>query len=168
MYHSSSRPPSPPPFRPTVAGCVGRDTHLATMLGECANAALYAFCAHTYRSLLCESTDTACARLFEALAAEAAELMRAFGRLQQATGGNPVVRGAIRVQPHPLPPEGADRCALAVEALCREAICDTKAWIDLCQTVMGRTQDRVVRSCLAAILSDLQRQSERLAHAVKE
>ena len=105
---------------------------------------------------------------FEALAAEAAELMRAFGRLQQATGGNPVVRGAIRVQPHPLPPEGADRCALAVEALCREAICDTKAWIDLCQTVMGRTQDRVVRSCLAAILSDLQRQSERLAHAVKE
>ena len=155
-----------PPFRPTVVGCVGRDPRLSAMLAECCTAALYAFSAHTYRSLLCESAAPVLSELFETLAMEAAEQLRAFGRLKLAVGGNPAPRCQLRVLPHPLPLRD-HRCQVT-EQLCREAIRDAKALIDICQTVMGKTQDRVVRSFLAAVLSDLQRQVERLAHASAE
>ena len=150
-----------PPFRPTVAGCVGRDPRLFGMLEECCAAALYAFSANTYRSLLCESSSPALSTLFEELAMGAAEQLRAFGRLTFAVGGNPAPRCQLRVLPHALPSADPNR-------LCREAISDEKNLIDRCQTLMGRTQDRVVRSFLAAILSDLQRQVERLAHVAAE
>lgn len=165
-------PPTPkstlPPFRPTVAGCVGKDPRLSAMLKECCASALYAFSAHTYRSLLCETSSPAHAELFEALAAESAEQLRAFARLNLAVGGAPSLHCQLRVHPRPVPPKEQGEHGHAALPLCREAIGDTKALIDICQTVMGRTQDRVVRSFLAAVLSELQRQVERLAHAANE
>lgn len=165
MNHPSKRA-SLPPFRPTVRGCVGSDPRLCAMLEACSSAALYTLCAHTYRSLLSEASSQALYELFEVLAAETLELLHALGRLHLAAGGNPVPRGQLRVPPHPVPLCEAGRGDAGSLRLCREAICDVKHLIDLCQTTMGRTSDRVARSFLAAILTDLERQVERLSQAL--
>lgn len=151
-----------PPFRPALRGCVARDVRLAREACECYFHALYRIAANTYRSLMCEGVNRELADLFDEIAIDESEQFRLLGQLVVALGGNPAVHTHLRTEMLELGGGGGERDLHAVRHMVREALRDKKAAIDRCQTLMGHTQDRVVRSFLAHLLSCEQRHVEML------
>lgn len=145
-----------PPFRPTLKGCVGRDPALARMLKPCYLDALYAVAAYTYRALLCEREDAALSELFDEIAVDGAEHFRLLGDLILALGGDASIRAQMRVDT----PQGREESG-GVQMLA-QALQEERGRVDRYQTLMGRTQDRIVRSVLSHLLADVQHHISRL------
>ena len=154
QYHSEKR--FYPPFHPTLEGCVAHDRRMSRALEDCYAAELHAIASYTYRSLLCEPFDRALADLFNGIALEEIQHFRLLGELILALGGNPVLRTRIQVEPAPLC--GGDRACSDREASCLidDAIREEKCLIDCYETLMSRTEDRVVRSVFSHLIADEQ------------
>ena len=155
-----------PSFRPTLERCVGRDPVMAQALGDLLGLQLCQIARFTYRSLCAESGDESISDLFHSIAAESLDHLRLLGRLTQALGGNPI----LRIQGGSPPQGPREPTASTREWLCRmlsDSIREKRCEIDMGQTVMGKTRDRVVRSLISAYLADLYRQIEALQAAMK-
>ena len=154
QYHSEKRPY--PPFHPKLQGCVAHDRRMSRALEDCYAAELHAVATYTYRSLLCEPADRTLSDLFNTLALEEIEHFRLLGELILALGGNPTLRTRVQVEPFPLC--GGDRSCTDREAMrmIEEAIREEKALIDCYETLMSRTEDRVVRSVFSHLIADEQ------------
>ncbi len=137
-----------PPFRPSLRGCVSRDARLAASLYTCCSHAFFSISDNIYRSLICRDSDTALSDLFEELAQADLEQFRTLGELflalSDADGRKPprypyYKRSAC-------PSQNQDSPVLA-------ALWERRRNIDCFETLMGRTEDRVVRSVFSKLLA---------------
>ena len=157
-----------PPFYPTLDGCVARNLRLAAALEESYLEELGAVAAYTYRSMLLTRCEPRTAELFDRIAKEEMMHFRMLGELILALGGDPAVQGRIRVPSVEESGRGGEKRDLHGRArifsdLRREA----RRAVDRYQTLMGSTQDRMVRSVLSHLLSDEHRHIEALSLAQK-
>lgn len=154
-------------FHPPLAGCVAKDGRMAHALEGCYLEALYETAAQSYRAVICEETDGELSALFAALAEEAHWRFRIFGELIWALGANPTVRAQLRVDAYE--PRGGCREAelRERERMIRDAIREKKREVDRMESLMGKTQDGVVRSLLATLVGEARRHAERLECALK-
>lgn len=148
-----------PPFRPVLEGCVVRDYRMARALGELYQSELYTIAAYLWRSLMSEKHDRDLSDLFDLFAREEIEHFRLVGELISALGGIPMLYTQIRIDPSRYVEKTGTQF---LERLMREAIRDGKRMVDCYQTLMGQTNDRVVRSVLSHIISDEHRHIEQL------
>ena len=152
-------------FRPTLGGCVIQDAKMARSIEESYLEKLQAAAAYTYRSIMTKEVDCTVSALFEEIAEEEDEHFRLLGELILALGANPTVRTGIRVPPI----SGCDRKEETVRTLLQvieEAIKEEKRKIDRLQILMGKTDDRVVRSLLDYLISDGHRHVEQLRYVM--
>lgn len=160
MRTPDSQPHSP--FRPTLAGCVTRDLALARALEGLYLHALYSVAATTYRSLIAERHDRALAATLDEISIDQSEHFRLLGDLILALGGNPTVRTEMQVEPIPaLATDGRHAEEIAARLISR-TFAERKWSIDRMQTLMGSTQDRIVRSILVHLITDEERHLQML------
>ena len=137
-----------PPFRPSLRGCVGRDARLAAAIYTCCSEAFFSISDNIYRSLICRDSDTALSDFFEELAQTDLEHFRLLGELFYALGGD----DGQKTPHYPYYKRAAchsrkqDSPALA-------ALWERHRNVDCYETLMGRTEDRVVRSVFSKLLS---------------
>lgn len=165
MNHNPDHKPSVP-FRPTLRGCVSQDHRMARAVTECYYAKLCSFSAYTYASLMTESKDRALSDMLDSFAAEEGEHFRLLGELILALGSNPNVKTQVRVSAMEWREGACGSLEKAVREMLQEAITFEKNANDRFQTLMGCTEDRVVRSLFAYLLSDCQRHIEHLRAAI--
>ncbi len=137
-----------PPFRPSLRGCVGRDARLAAAIYTCCSEAFFSISDNIYRSLICRDCDTALSDLFEELAQADLERFRTLGELFFAlsdTNGQKTPRYPYHKRSS-CASRNQDSPALA-------ALWERRRNIDCYETLMGRTEDRVVRSVFSKLLS---------------
>ena len=154
--------PTPKFFHPTPEGCVVRDIRFARALEELYVGELSAIASASYRSMLCDPCDR---RLSELLLEEMQDEIlhfRLLGELILALGGNPTVRTQISVETLHRPNDPQNGCRELSKTVLSQAVRDKKRSIDRCQTMLGRTQDRVVRSLLLWLIDEEQRHADRL------
>ena len=145
-----------PIFRPQLEGCVGRDPRLANEANEALCYFLYAIAANTNRGAICKKIDASSEEVTEMIASDATEHFQIFGDLISALGGQPAVHARIVVESIPVPPEeNAAARKHTVKRVLHAAREENRRATDLLQSLMGHTQDRVVRSVLSGILHDL-------------
>jgi len=157
-----------PSFHPTPDGCVTRDLRLARAMQELYVDELTAIAAASYRAMLCAACDRELSELLHRQMRDEIRHFRFVGELILSLGGNPCVRMQIRVDP--LTRTGdldPDRCHLPKTVLC-VALADKKRSVDRYQTMLGRTQDRVVRSFLSQMIDEEQRHAERLREYARQ
>ena len=135
-----------PPFRPSLRGCVGRDVRLAAALYTCSMEAFVSISDNVYRSLICRDCDTELSDLFEELARVDLERFRTLGELFLALGGS----GQKRFFHTPC--KNACVTAHTQDGLVQSALWERRRNIDCFETLMGRTEDRVVRSVFAKLI----------------
>lgn len=137
-----------PPFRPSLRGCVSRDARLAASLYTCCANAFFSISDNIYRSLVCRDSDTALSDLFEEIAERDLERLRTLGELflalsdadgRKTTRYPYFKRNACPTRCHDTPVTAA--------------LWERRRNIDCFETLMGRTEDRVVRSILTKLLS---------------
>lgn len=137
-----------PPFRPSLHGCVSRDARLAASLYTCCANAFFSISDNIYRSLVCRDSDTALSDLFEEIAERDLEQLRTLGELflalsdadgRKTTRYPYFKRNACPTRCHNTPVTAA--------------LWERRRNIDCFETLMGRTEDRVVRSILTKLLS---------------
>ena len=148
------------PFHPRFCGCIAHDPKMARAVEEMYADELHAISAYTYRSLLCDRSD-----LFIDLSKDEMRHFRLLGELILALGGNPVIRTQVRVDACEL--DRGDACASSkgCRQMLYESIREEKRAIDRYQTLMGCTNDRIVRSVLSGIIDDEQHHVEWLSAA---
>ena len=137
-----------PPFRPSLRGCVGRDARLAASVYTCCSEAFFSISDNIYRSLALSNGDSARADLFEELAEQDLERFRLLEELFFAlseTNGKKVPRYP-RFSRTACPAHCQDSPATA-------ALWERRRNIDCFETLMGRTEDRVVRSVFSKLLT---------------
>ena len=137
-----------PPFRPSLRGCVCRDARLAASLYTCCANAFFSISDNIYRSLVCRDCDTALSDLFEEIAERDLEQLRTLCELflaLSAADGQKTTR-------YPYFKRNAcpSRCQDTPAA---SALWERRRNIDCFETLMGRTEDRVVRSVFSKLLS---------------
>lgn len=134
-----------------------RDLRMARLLEDCYHAELCAVATYTYRSLMCETVSQELSDILDRIAIDETEHFLLLGRLIRSLGGNPTVR--TRVQTAPLSFENADCRATCrtVENMLATAMREEREEIDCYQTLMGRCEDRIVRSFLSQIIADEER-----------
>jgi len=137
-----------PPFRPSLRGCVGRDVRLAASIYTCCSEAFFSISDNIYRSLVCRDCDTALSDLFEEIAQADLERFRTLGELFLALSeGDRQRTSCIPYRKRsPLPSRNQDSNVNA-------ALWERRRNIDCLETLMGRTEDRVVRSVFSKLLS---------------
>ena len=136
-----------PPFRPSLRGCVGRDARLAAAVYTCCGEAFFSISDNIYRSLVLRDNDTALSDLFEELAEKDLENFRILEELFLALGGEGQKRQFT-------PPRKRPCGALHThDSLAQAALWERRRNIDCFETLMGRTEDRVVRSVFSKLLS---------------
>ena len=137
-----------PPFRPSLRGCVSRDARLAASLYTCCANAFFSISDNIYRSLVCRDSDTALSDLFEEIAERDLEQLRTLGELFLALSdadGRKTTR-----YPYFKRNASPTRCH---DTPVTAALWERRRNIDCFETLMGRTEDRVVRSILTKLLS---------------
>ncbi len=152
-------------FRPTLRGCVARDTSLAMAVCRCYIHTFSSIALDIYHSLACEKKSIALCDLFEELARCDLEQFRLVSELLLALGGEEVLcdlRGKCERAPL-LSRSRAKKSGTAIQ----QAIAMRKQIIDYYQTLMSRTQDRVARSVFAKLLATERRMLDALEHAEK-
>ena len=137
-----------PPFRPSLRGCVGRDARLAASVYTCCSEAFFSISDNIYRSLALSNGDSALADLFEELAEQDLERFRLLEELYFALLGTD----------GPKAPRYPRFSRTACPARCQDSPATAALWerrrnIDCFETLMGRTEDRVVRSVFSKLLS---------------
>jgi rubrerythrin len=137
-----------PPFRPSLRGCIGRDVRMAAAVYTCCSEAFFSISDNIYRSLVCRDSDTALAELFEEIAERDLERFRTLGELFLALSN---VDGRKTVR-YPYFKRNAcpTRCH---DSLATAALWERRRNIDCYETLLGRTEDRVVRSIFTKLLS---------------
>ncbi len=150
-----------PPFRPSLSGCVCRDVRLASAVYTCSMEAFVSISDNIYRSLICRDCDTALSDLFEELAQADLERFRTLGELFLALGGS----GQKRFSHTPC--KHACVTAHTQDGLAQSALWERRRNLDCFETLMGRTEDRVVRSVFAKLLSAEQLLCRRLEELCK-
>jgi len=165
MNHNPDHKPSVP-FRPTLIGCVAQDYRMARAVTECYYGKLSSLSAYTYASLMVEQKDRPLSDMLDAFAVEETEHFRLLGELILALGANPNVKTQVRVSSMEWREGICDSYQSAVRSMLEEVIENEKIACDRMQTLMGRTEDRVVRSLLAYLISDGQRHIEHLRAAI--
>ena len=136
-----------PPFRPSIRGCVGRDTRLAAAVYTCSAEAFFSISDNLYRSLVCKDCDTPLSDLFNELAEADLERFRLLEELFLALGENG--KSQTRCYPYRKRPSSPHTQDAPLQA----ALWERRRNIDCFETLMGRTEDRVVRSVFSKILS---------------
>ncbi len=152
-----------PPFRPSLRGCVCRDTRLAASLYTCCSDAFFSISDNIYRSLILKDSDTALSDLFEELAEKDLERFRLLGELFLALGEADGQK-APRYPYH-------KRSSVASRnqgSPALSALWERRRNIDCYETLMGRTEDRVVRSVFSKLLSTEHLLCRRLESACKK
>ena len=149
-------------FHPIPAGCVCRDLRFARALEDLYTDELNAACAASYRSMLCEACDPELSEMLHEQMQDEILHFRFLGELILALGGNPAVRAQIRVETLHCPEDRVGACEALTKTLLRQALHDKRKSIDRYQTMLGRTQDRVVRSLFCQLIDEEQRHAERL------
>ena len=137
-----------PPFRPSIRGCVGRDTRLATAVYTCSVEAFFSISDNIYRSLVCKDCETSLSDLFNELAEADLERFRLLEELFLALNDDKKARTPCYSSRKraPLSPHTQN-------SFVRAALWERRRNIDCFETLMGRTEDRVVRSIFSKILS---------------
>lgn len=154
-------------FSPVLAGCVATDARAARALEGCYLDALYTVAAESYRAARCEEWDGEQGALFRELAEEALYCLRILGELIVALGGDPAPRAQLRVDSY-APRGGCPEAELReCDRMLRDAIRERKRRIECMESVMGKTQDGVVRSVLATLIGEERRHAERLRARLK-
>ena len=137
-----------PPFRPSLRGCVGRDTRLAAAVYTVSVDAFWSISNNIYRSLICKDCDTSLSDLFEELAQADLERFRTLGELFLALGEGE------KSKPTCYPYRKRASCSPHNQTSnLHAALWERRHNIDCFETLMGRTEDRVVRSVFSKILS---------------
>ena len=152
-----------PPFRPSLRGCVARDARMAAAVYTCYSEAFFSISDNIYRSLVCRDCDTALAELFEEIAERDLEHFRTLGELFLALSdvdGRKTVRSPYFTRPSG-PVRNQDSHATA-------ALWERRRNMDCYETLMKRTEDRVVRSVLAKLLATERLFCRRLEAVCKE
>lgn len=137
-----------PPFRPALRGCVGRDRRLAASVYTCCSEAFFGISDNIYRSLALSNADSALADLFEELAEQDLERLRLLEELYFAllAGEEQDAPRCPRFKRTACPAYGQDPPALV-------ALWERRRNIDCFETLMGRTEDRVVHSVFSKLLT---------------
>lgn len=152
-------------FRPTLIGCVSADHRLSKSISECYCEKLYLFSAYTYVSIMTVTSERELSERLEAFAAEEAEHFRLLGELILALDGNPAMRVLLRIAPIERKNDSRNCLTGAVAERLEEIRRTEKCFNERMETLMGRTEDRVVRSLLAYLIADGQRHIEFLQRA---
>ena len=137
-----------PPFRPSLRGCVGRDTRLAAAVYTCAVEAFFSISDNIYRSLVCKDCDTSLSDLFNELAEADLERFRLLEELFLALNGNKKLQTPCYPSRKRAPLSHHTQDSFA-----RTALWERRRTVDCFETLLGRTEDRVVRSVFSKILS---------------
>ena len=137
-----------PPFRPSLRGCVGRDARLAAAVYTCAAEAFWSISENIWRSLIYKDCNTPLSDLFNELAEADLERFRLLEELFLALCENQ------RSKPSYYPNRKRSPCVPHSQDLqTHSALWERRRNIDCFETLMGRTEDRVVRSVFAKLLS---------------
>ena len=152
-----------PPFRPSLRGCVGRDARMAAAVYTCCSEAFFSISDNVYRSLACRDCDTALSDLFEELAEKDLENFRLLCELFRALGDT-------EGQKKPCYPyrKRASCPARDQDSPALTALWERRRNIDCFETLMGRTEDRVVRSVFSKLLASERLFCRRLESVCKE
>ena len=137
-----------PPFRPSLRGCVGRDARLAAAVYTCSAEAFFSISDNIYRSLVCKDCDTPLSDLFNELAEADLERFRLLEELFLALNDDKKAK-----MPCSSSPKRAPLSRHTQDSFARTALWERRHNIDCFETLMGRTEDRVVRSVFSKILS---------------
>ena len=152
-----------PPFRPSLRGCVGRDTRLAAAVYTCSAEAFFSISENVYRSLVCKDCDTSLSDIFNELAEADLERFRLLEELFLALNDEKKARTPCY--------SSRKRAPLSThlqDSLARTALWERRRNIDCFETLMGRTEDRVVRSVFSRILSTERHLCRKLESLCKE
>lgn len=125
--------------------------------------ALSAVAAYTYRSLIAEEQSQELSGLFDRLSTDALRQFQTLGELILAFGGNPVIYTPLRTAT-----DEGDRQTCDNELLSRflqDSIREERSAVERCETLLGKTDDRVVRSVLMQLLREKQAHLCRLKQA---
>ena len=136
-----------PPFRPSLRGCVGRDERLATAVYTVSVEAFFSISDNIYRSLVCKDRDTSLSDLFNELAEADLERFRLLEELFLALSDNGKSKTSCYPYRKRTSPPRTQNSPL------QTALWERRSNIDCFETLMGRTEDRVVRSVFSKILS---------------
>ncbi len=137
-----------PPFRPSLRGCVCRDARLAASLYTCCSDAIFSISDNIYRSLILKDTDTALSDLFGELAEKDLERFRLLSELFLALSD----ADGHKTPCYPLR-KRTSCTARSQDSPALVALWERRRNIDCYETLMGRTEDRVVRSVFSKLLS---------------
>lgn len=147
-----------------LRGIARQDPGYAALLLPAYQDALNAIAAYTYRSLLSEEQSQELSALFDELSTDALNQFQTMGELILALGGNPVIYSPLHTEstdsPDRHPTDDLMRLFL------RESIREEKRSVERCETLLGKTDDLVVRSVLLQILREKQFHLHRLTHIV--
>ncbi len=152
-----------PPFRPSLRGCIGRDARMAAAVYTCSLEAFFSISDNIYRSLVCRDCDAALSDLFEELAEKDLDNFRLLGELFYAlsdTDGQKKPHYTYRKRASCPTHDRGSHVSAALWARRRN--------IDCYETLMGRTEDRVVRSVFSKLLSSEHILCRRLESVCKE
>ena len=154
-------------FSPMLTGCVATDMRMARALEGCYLDILYAVAAESYRAAVCGKWDPELGSLFRDLAEEALCYLRISGELIAALGGDPAPRAQLRVDSYVPRSFCAEAELRERDRMLRDAIRERKRRCECMESVMGKTQDGVVRSVLATLIGEERRHAERLGEHLK-
>ena len=152
-----------PPFRPSLRGCVGRDTRLAAAVYTCSCEALWSISENIYRSLIYKDCDTPLCELFNELAEADLERFRLLEELFIALCENEKSKSPCCSNHRRTP--ATSRCQ---HSHIQSALWERRRNIDCFEALMRRTEDRVVRSVFAKILTLEESFCRRLESLCKE
>ena len=135
----------------------GRDSRPIALLEDCYRAELSAVAAYTYRSLVTESLSGELSALLDRIAVDESEHFRLIGSIILSLGGNPIVRARVQTEPYDFEGLTPQKTEITVTRMLREALQEEREEIERYQTVLARTQDRILRSFLTQIITDEER-----------
>lgn len=122
-----------------------------------------AFCAvasYTYRSLLANECSQELSDLFDRIATDALRHFQILGELIVALGGDPVVYSQLHESSEAAPQELSGFSLMML--FLHDSIREEQAGVERYETLMGRTDDRVVRSVLFQIIREKQSHLHRM------
>lgn len=150
-------------FCPHFYGSVGQDERTGRHLLPCYGAAASMGLLYAYRGLMAEPFHAELCTLFEEIERDKRWHFRMLGRLILVLGVAPVP--AARLSPVAEPWERSlSAWEKNLPRLLHVCIRQESAGIERLQTVMGSTEDRVVRSFLAQLIGDEERHVRALQH----
>ena len=144
-------------FHPIPEGCVMHDARMVRAVEELYAEELSAMAAASLRSMLCEPHDSALSEAFHAQMCDEIAHVRVLGELILALGGAPTLRAQIRVDCLRTHDAAREEPPLFLRTLAEGAWREKRRSVDRYQTILGRTQDRVVRSLLLSLIDEEQR-----------